>query len=135
MHSLDTVKHGLTHAGKSIDSAQMYHNERAVGQAVKKFFDTHPDANREDYCITTKLASNVSYDATRQSIRKSARELGERQIDLFLIHSPYGGSKARLECWRAVEDAILEGEIKTGGVTNFGVRQVCMPNFHQQQRG
>ena len=45
-------------------------------------------------------------------------------IDLYLLHSPYGGKQKRLECWRAVEDAIHEGEVKCGGVSNFGVKHV-----------
>jgi len=45
-------------------------------------------------------------------------------IDLFLIHSPYGGKKARLESWKAVEDAIEAGEVRTGGVSNYGVKHL-----------
>jgi aryl-alcohol dehydrogenase-like predicted oxidoreductase len=47
-----------------------------------------------------------------------------------LLHSPYGGKKKRLECWKAVEDAIDEGEVRTGGVSNFGVKHVCTSPFH-----
>ena len=35
--------------------------------------------------------------------------------DLFLLHSPYGGKQARLDSWRAVEDAVLDGEVKSAG--------------------
>jgi len=45
-------------------------------------------------------------------------------IDLFLLHSPYGGKRARLESWRAVEDAIHDGEVKIGGVSNYGVKHL-----------
>ncbi|KAK4693299.1 hypothetical protein P7C71_g4074, partial [Lecanoromycetidae sp. Uapishka_2] len=45
-------------------------------------------------------------------------------IDLFLLHSPYGGKGKRLDSWRAVEDAIADGEVKTGGVSNFGVKHL-----------
>lgn len=41
-----------------------------------------------------------------------------------MLHSPYGGKTARLESWRAVEDAIEEGEVKIGGVSNFGVKHI-----------
>ena len=30
----------------------------------------------------------------------------------------------RLECWRAIEDAIEEGEVRLGGVSNFGIKHV-----------
>lgn len=81
---------------------------------------------REDIFFTTKLQSNISYDATRKSITASVEKCGLGYIDLYLIHSPYGGKSKRLECWKAVEDAILEGEIKTGGVSNYGVKHVSI---------
>ncbi|GME37800.1 putative aldo keto reductase protein, partial [Neofusicoccum parvum] len=112
---------------RAIDSAQMYHNEREVGQAVKQFLAGPGNAQgltREDIHFTTKLASNTSYDAARRSIKQSLKACDLGYIDLFLLHSPYGGSQARLECWRAVEDAIADGEIKTGGVSNYGVKHL-----------
>ena len=51
-------------------------------------------------------------------------QCGLGYIDLYLLHSPYGGEAKRLECWRAVEDAIAEGEVKSGGVSNFGIKHV-----------
>jgi diketogulonate reductase-like aldo/keto reductase len=45
-------------------------------------------------------------------------------IDLFLLHSPYRGKNMRLSSWKAMEDAIDEGEIKIGRVSNFGVKHL-----------
>ena len=105
----------------------MYGNERAVGGAIQKFLGSKANANglkREDIHFTSKLSSNSNYDTARRSIKKSVKECGLGYIDLLLLHSPYGGKAARLESWRAVEDAVLEGEIKIGGVSNFGVKHV-----------
>ncbi len=112
---------------RAFDSAQMYDNEHEVGQSILDFLKSPANTaalRREDVWFTTKLASNVSYDATRESIRESLRACGLGYIDLFLLHSPYGGKTKRLECWRAVEDAVAEGEVRTGGVSNFGVKHV-----------
>ena len=79
---------------------------------------------REDLHFTSKLASNSSYNAARKAITRSVEESGLGYIDLFLLHSPYGGKKARLESWRAVEDAIGDGEVRIGGVSNYGVKHV-----------
>jgi len=55
------------------------------------------------------------------------RRSGLRHIDLYLLHSPYGEKRIKLECWKAVEDAIAEGEVQAGEVSNFGVKHVRSP--------
>ncbi|OKL59047.1 hypothetical protein UA08_05753 [Talaromyces atroroseus] len=106
----------------------MYHNEKEAGRSILRFLETEkskPDGlKREDIFFTSKLASNVSYDATRQSIKESIRASGLGYIDLFLIHSPYGGKARRLECWRALEDAYADNEIRAAGVSNYGVKHL-----------
>lgn len=101
----------------------MYHNEKESGQAITDFLSSGANTEglkREDIHFTSKLASNSAYDAARKAIKRSVKECGLGYIDLFLLHSPYGGKKARLDSWRAVEDAIDDGEIKFGGVSNYG---------------
>lgn len=110
----------------------MYRNEREVGSAILAFLSSPSNTSslkREDIHFTSKLASNTSYDAARKSIKQSVKQSGLGYIDLFLLHSPYGGKAKRLECWRAVEDAIEDGEIKIGGVSNFGVKHVSVMRF------
>jgi len=85
---------------------------------------------REDIHYTTKLASNSSYERARKSITQSVKECGLGYIDLFLLHSPYGGKQARLDSWRAVEDAIQDGEVKIGGVSNYGEKHVSCFGVH-----
>lgn len=118
------VGHALDAGYRAVDSAQMYHNEKQVGRAVSDWLKQHPDTKREDIHYTTKLASNSDYDTARKSIKDSVKECGLGYIDLFLLHSPYGGKQKRLESWRAVEDAVKDGEVKIGGVSNFGVKHV-----------
>jgi len=105
----------------------MYHNERDTGSAINSFISGKANTaglKREDIHYTSKLATNVSYEEARRSIKQSVKTSGLGYIDLFLLHSPYGGKQARLESWRAVEDAIEEGEVRIGGVSNFGVKHV-----------
>lgn len=109
---------------RAFDSAQMYHNERDVGNSISEYLKTHPEVKREDIHYTSKLASNSDYERARKSITKSVKECGLGYIDLFLLHSPYGGKQARLESWRAVEDAIEAGEVRIGGVSNFGNKHI-----------
>ena len=118
------VHHALDAGYRGFDSAQMYHNEKQVGHAILDYLKQHPELKREDIHYTSKLASNSDYDRARKSITKSVKECGLGYIDLFLLHSPYGGKKVRLESWRAVEDAIKDGEVRIGGVSNFGEKHV-----------
>ncbi|KAL8667141.1 MAG: hypothetical protein Q9168_007336 [Polycauliona sp. 1 TL-2023] len=108
----------------AFDSAQMYRNEKEVGSTILKFLSNTSSLKREDIHFTSKLASNSSYDAARKSIKQSVQQCGLGYIDLFLLHSPYGGKAARLASWKAVEDAIADGEVGTGGVSNYGVKHL-----------
>jgi diketogulonate reductase-like aldo/keto reductase len=117
-------------ASNRVDSAQMYHNEKESGKAISDFLSSEANTRsltREDIHFTSKLASNSAYDTARKAIKRSVKECGLGYIDLFLLHSPYGGKKARLDSWRAVEDAINDGEVKIGGVSNYGVKHVSRP--------
>lgn len=123
----EATKWALEAGYRAIDSAQMYHNEAEVGSAISVFLSSSSNTaslTRSDIFFTTKLASNTNYNDARRSIKDSLKQCGLDYIDLFLLHSPYGGKGSRLECWRAVEDAIDAGEIKTGGVSNFGVKHL-----------
>ncbi|TGO63238.1 hypothetical protein BCON_0014g00270 [Botryotinia convoluta] len=108
----------------AIDSAEWYANEAQVGSAMNKYLNANKNVKREDLWFTTKLKTNTSYDATRKAVKDSLKRSGLDYIDLYLLHSPYGGKKRRLECWRAVEDAIADGEVRAGGVSNYGVKHL-----------
>jgi diketogulonate reductase-like aldo/keto reductase len=121
----NAVTYALNAGYKAIDSAQWYANEKEVGNSINKFIkESGGKVKREDVWFTTKLKNNTSYDDTRRKIRRSIKESGMGYLDLFLIHSPYGGRQTRLDCWRAIEDAIDEGEVRAGGVSNYGVKHV-----------
>ena len=138
---LSSIPHALEMGYRGFDSAQMYHNETEAGKAISSWLSKSGSEKqdgsssgsparpltREDVFYTSKLASNSDdYDAVRRSIAKSVKACGLGYIDLFLLHSPYGGPKARRESWRAVEDAIRDGEVRSGGVSNYGVRHVSV---------
>ncbi|KAI2633719.1 aldo-keto reductase family 1 member E1 [Hypomontagnella submonticulosa] len=123
------VQFGLAAGYRGFDSAQWYRNEREAGQAIRQFLANSAEntegLTREDIFFTSKLANNsTSYGTVRKSIRQSVETCGLGYIDLFLLHSPYGGPEARLTSWKALEDAIDEGEVKSGGVSNFGVGHI-----------
>ena len=125
----NAVTHALEAGYRAVDSAEWYGNEREVGFAITRFLSSAANSSfqkREDVWFTTKLKTNSSYVATRRAVKESIRKSGLGYVDLYLLHSPYGGKSNRLECWRAVEDAIEEGEVKAGGVSNYGVKHVSL---------
>ncbi|KAI8215825.1 hypothetical protein K4K48_008169 [Colletotrichum sp. SAR 10_66] len=119
-----TIPWALNAGYRGFDCAQMYRNERESGKAISDYLSSSENAQglkREDVFYTTKLAScSTSYDEVRRSITESVKVSGLGYVDLFLLHSPYGGKEARLTSWKALEDAITEGEVKMGGVSNYG---------------
>jgi diketogulonate reductase-like aldo/keto reductase len=126
--TIRAVRWALEAGYRGFDSAQMYCNEREVGNSILSWLSDEKSnrekLKREDIFFTSKLASNASYEAARNSIKQSVETSGLGYIDLFLLHSPYGGKSSRLASWKAVEDAIADGEVKIGGVSNYGVKHL-----------
>jgi len=78
---LDAVEVGY----RLIDTAELYHNEEAVGNAVK-----HIRVPREELFIISKVwISNAGYEPTEKVFDDSLSKLGLDYLDLYLIHAPY----------------------------------------------
>ncbi|KJZ78500.1 hypothetical protein HIM_01891 [Hirsutella minnesotensis 3608] len=124
----DSVYWALQVGYRGFDCAQMYRNEREAGKAINDFLssdDNKEGLRREDVFYTTKLASNsTSYDEARRAVQTSVKVCGLGYVDLFLLHSPYGGREARMASWKALEDAVEDGQVKMIGVSNYGVKHI-----------
>lgn len=105
---LDAISVGY----RSIDTAQAYGNEEAVGSAVKKC-----EVPRSELFITTKVwISNGGYENAKKSLEESLKKLKSDYIDLVLIHQPFNDYYGT---YRAMEEAYKEGWIRAIGVSNF----------------
>lgn len=70
---------------RMIDTAQAYHNEEGVGNAVKK-----SGIPRKDIFLVSKVwISNYGYERAKASIDESLRKLQTDYIDLMLLHQPF----------------------------------------------
>lgn len=97
---------------RSIDTAQTYGNEEAVGRAIKKC-----NVPREELFITTKVwISNAGYEKTKISIEKSLKKLQLEYLDLVLIHQPFSDYYGT---YKAMEEMYKRGKIRAIGVSNF----------------
>lgn len=105
---LDAISVGY----RSIDTAQAYGNEEAVGNAVQKC-----GVPRDELFITTKVwIANGGYENAKKSLEDSLKKLQSDYIDLVLIHQPFNDYYGT---YRAMEEAYKEGWIKAIGVSNF----------------
>lgn len=136
------VSEAIATGYRLIDTAAVYLNEEAVGEAVKK-----SGIGREEFFITSKVwIKDMGYRETRQAFERSLRRLGMEYLDLYLIHMPFGDVSG---AWKAMEELYREGRIRAIGVCNFSmaaladlcahheiipaVNQVETHVFHQQK--
>lgn len=100
---------------RHIDTAQMYGNEKEVGQAVHE-----SGLDRGDVFVTTKLNNGYhAYDDALNAIDRSLQELDFEYVDLFLIHWPLPEVGDYVETWTAMEKIYASGRAKAIGVSNF----------------
>ncbi|SFC12044.1 Aldo/keto reductase [Alkalibacterium subtropicum] len=106
---------------RHIDTAQGYNNEEEVGEAIKE-----SGVPREEIFLTTKLHNKKhGYDNTVEALNDSLRKLDTDYLDLVLIHWPNpkyfrdNWKEANAESWKAMEEFVAAGKIKTLGVSNF----------------
>ncbi|WP_328911806.1 MULTISPECIES: aldo/keto reductase [unclassified Streptomyces] len=100
---------------RHIDTAEMYGNEKEVGQAVRDF-----GAPREDVFVTSKLNNGYhAHDDALTAFDRTLDELGMAHVDLFLIHWPLPAVGDFTETWKALEEVYHSGRAKAIGVSNF----------------
>lgn len=106
------VRDALDVGYRSIDTAQAYGNEEAVGRGIK-----NSGVKRDDIFLATKVwVSNGGYENAKKSIEESLKKLGTEYIDLLLIHQPFNDYYGT---WRAMEEAYKIGYLRAIGVSNF----------------
>lgn len=136
-----SVRDAIDVGYRLLDTAAAYHNEQAVGDAIR----TH-GIDRADLFVTTKLwIEDASYEGAKAAFERSINKLQLDYLDLYLIHQPYGDVYG---AWRAMEELHRAGRIRAIGVSNFypdrvvdfalhntiipAVNQIEINPFHQQ---
>ena len=105
---LDAIETGY----RLYDTAAVYMNESAVGNAVRK-----SGVVREDLFITTKLwVQDTGFEKTKRAFERSLNRLQMDYLDLYLIHQPFGDIHGS---WRAMEELYKAGKIRAIGISNF----------------
>jgi 2,5-diketo-D-gluconate reductase A len=109
--TLEALEVGYRH----IDTAEMYGNEKGVGEAVAE-----SGIPRDEIFVTSKL--NNSFHAREDALGAfdtTMETLGFESLDLFLIHWPLPAVGGFVETWKAMEEMKASGRVRSIGVSNF----------------
>jgi diketogulonate reductase-like aldo/keto reductase len=118
--AINAVKTALETGYRLIDGAQMYTNEKEVGEGIRR-----SGIPRTSIFITTKIDNvNQGYEATLRSYEQSLKDLGVDKVDLLLIHWPIKGK--RQETWKALEKLYADGAVGAIGTGNY-----LLPFLHE----
>ena len=118
----DAVKTALDIGYRHIDTAEMYGNEKEVGEGIRA-----SGIPRNEIFVTSKLNNSFHEpDAARKAFDTTLSDLGFDYIDLFLIHWPlptqYGGDY--VSTWNTMIEFAKSGSSKSVGVSNFQVEHL-----------
>jgi 2,5-diketo-D-gluconate reductase A len=100
---------------RHIDTARLYGNEAAVGEAVRE-----SGLMRDEVFVTSKVWNkDQGFDSTLRGFDASMEQLGFDVLDLYLIHWPLPAKDLYVDTWRAMEQLYKDGRIRAIGVSNF----------------
>ncbi|HCU0294396.1 TPA: 2,5-didehydrogluconate reductase DkgB [Citrobacter sedlakii] len=113
-----SVKTALALGYRAVDTAQIYDNEAAVGQAIAE-----SGIPRGDLYITTKIwTENLSKDKLIPSLKESLKKLRTDYVDLTLIHWPAPNDAVPVaEFMQALLEAKEQGLTREIGISNFTI--------------
>lgn len=118
----EAVSEALRIGYRHIDTAEMYGNEREVGEAIRA-----SGLDRGDVFVTSKLNNGFHEpDDAREAFDRTLSDLGFDYVDLFLIHWPlptrYGGDY--VSTWQTLEEFKRDGRARSIGVSNFQIEHL-----------
>ena len=119
---VEAVKVAIKDGYRSIDTAAIYGNEKAVGQGIRAGIK-ETGISREDLFITSKVwNADQGYETTIAAYEESLKKLELDYLDLYLVHWPVEGKYK--DAWRALETLYKEGRVRAIGVSNFQIHHL-----------
>jgi diketogulonate reductase-like aldo/keto reductase len=124
----EAVETGLELGYRHVDTAQVYGNERQVGEAIAA-----SDVDRDEVFLTTKLdVGNRRYDDVIASLERSLAKLRTSYVDLLLIHNPIQRIPLA-ETLDAMSELVERGQARHVGVSNFDVDRLDRARRHSDE--
>lgn len=116
----DIVGAALSTGVRMFDTAPMYGNESALGEALRS-----SAVPRSDVFVTTKISNDDhGYARTMSAFEASLARLGMDYVDQVLVHWPVPGRGHYIDTWKALVDVAASGRARSIGVCNFDGDQV-----------
>ena len=111
------VGDGIKAGFRLIDTAEGYHNEEGVGEAIRQ-----AEVSRDELFITSKLRNGAhSRDEALKAFDATMKALGLERLDLFLIHWPVPTQGKYVEAWKTLIELRDQGRVTSIGVANFNI--------------
>lgn len=109
----NAVMTALNNGYRSFDTAQLYNNEKILGEAF-----VNSGVARQELFLTTKVSNlNQGYEQTLKSFEQSLKDLQTDYLDLFLVHWPL--KNHFFDTWKAIEQLYETKMVRAIGVCNF----------------
>lgn len=109
-----SVETALNIGYRHVDTAEMYENEGAVGEALAA-----ANVDRDDVFVATKIHSrNLGYNAVMEHVEASCDRLGVDTLDLLYVHWPIRAYDPD-ETLPALDELYDRGVIRHVGLSNF----------------
>lgn len=116
----EVVEHALKSGYRHVDSAVAYRNEQPSAEGMKA-----SGIARSSLFFTTKIPpKDMTYENSKKHIENTLEITGFEYVDLYLLHSPYGGKENRIGAWKALVEGVEAGKIRSIGVSNYGVHHL-----------
>ena len=114
--TVEAVTAALEIGYRHIDTAEMYGNEKEVGEAVRR-----SGVDRDEVFVTSKLNNGFHRrDDALRAFDQTLSDLGFDSLDLFLVHWPLPTIDVDyVETWKAMEEIYASGRCRAIGVSNF----------------
>jgi diketogulonate reductase-like aldo/keto reductase len=113
------IESALAMGYRHLDTAEMYENHEAVGEAISGH-------DRTELFITSKVnPEHLHYDDVLSVCDAALLELGTDYLDLFLIHWPNPDVPMQ-QTFDALEHLAEQGKIRDLGVSNFQPHRMAM---------
>ncbi|KAK0403461.1 hypothetical protein QR680_016932 [Steinernema hermaphroditum] len=136
------VKDAVLAGYRHIDCAHIYGNQKEIGESLETLFAAGV-VKREELFITSKIWNTFhSYEAAKELVEIMLKDLRLEYLDLCLIHWPMGYKEGGdvfprddngimqysdadyIDTWKAMEEKVAEGKIKSIGLSNFSEKQI-----------